>query len=67
MWASRYRADVEWSLRGRCELHDAVCGEWRASEVSSLRPCGTFSGDEKEEVLGGKRVLQTGYRYYVEP
>jgi hypothetical protein len=67
MWASRYRADVEWSLRGRCKLHDAVRGEWRASEVSPLRPCGTFSGDESEEVLGRNRVLQTSYRLYVEP
>ncbi len=39
MWASRYRADVEWSLSGRCELHDAIRGEWRASVVLPLRPC----------------------------
>ena len=57
LWASRYREDVEWSLRGRWELRDAVRGEWWASEVSPLRPCGAFSCDEREEVLGGNRVL----------
>ena len=67
MWASRYGADVEWSLGGRCELYDARCGEWRASVALPLRPCGAFIGDESEEVLGGDRVLPVGYRYYVEP
>ncbi len=57
MRASRYRADVKWSLGGRCELHDAGRGEWRASEVSLLRACGAFSDDEWEEVLGGNRVV----------
>jgi len=58
---------MEWALRGRCELHDACCGERRASEVSPLCACGAFSGDEWEEVRGGNRVVQSGYRHYVEP
>ena len=57
MWASRYRADLEWSLRGRCELHDAYRGERWASVGSPLRPCGALSGDESEEVMGGDRVI----------
>jgi hypothetical protein len=48
-------------------LHDAGRGEWRASEVSPLRACGAFSGNEWEEVLGGNRVVEIGYRHYVEP
>ena len=47
-------------------MHDAIRGEWRAFVVSPLRPCGAFSGDESQEVLDGNRVLQAGYRDYVE-
>jgi hypothetical protein len=65
MWASCYAADVERSLKGRCELHDAWRGEWRASVVLSIRSCGAFSGDESEEVMCEKPVLQAGYRHYV--
>ena len=66
MWASCYGADVEWSLRGRCELHDAGRREWLASVVLSMRSLAAFIGNEVEEVLGGDPVLQAGYRQYVE-
>ena len=50
------------------QIHDAISGERRASVGSPLRPCGAFSGDESEEVLGGDRsVLQAFYRHYIEP
>jgi hypothetical protein len=65
MWASRNGANVEWSLGGRLEFYDARPGEWRASVALPLRPCGAFSGDESEEVLGGDRILPAGYRYNV--
>ena len=58
---------MEWALRGRCELHDAMRVEWRASAVLPLRSCGAFSGDELKEVLGGDPVILAGYRHYVEP
>ncbi len=67
MRASCYGADVKRPLWGRCELHDAGCGEWRASVVLPLRPCGALGGAELEEVLGGYPILQVGYRRYVEP
>ncbi len=57
LWAFCYRSDVKWSLRGRCELHNAVRGERRAAVGPSLCPNGAFSGDESFEVLGGNRVL----------
>ena len=66
MWALCYGADVEWSLRGRCELHDAGRGEWRASVVLSMRSLAAFIGNEVEEVLGRDPVLQAGYCRYVE-
>ena len=67
MWASYYGADVKRSMWGRCELHEAGRGAWRASVFLPLRSCGAFSGDELEEVLGGYPILQVGYRQYVEP
>jgi len=67
MLASRYGADVEWSLRGRRELHYAACGERQAPVGSPLFPSGAFSRNEKEEILGGNRVLKTGYRENVKP
>ena len=66
MWASCCGADVEWSLRGRCELYDAWRGEWRASVVLPPRSPAAFIGNEVEEVLGRDPVLQAGYRQYVE-
>ncbi len=57
---------MEWTLRGRCELHDAGRGEWRASVDLPLRSLAAFIGNEVEEVLGGNPVLQAGYRQYVE-
>ena len=66
MWASCYGADVEWSLRGRCELQDAGRGEWWASVVLPLRSRGAFNSNEMEEVLSGDPVLHAGYRHYVE-
>ncbi len=57
---------MEWSLRGRCELHDAGRSEWRASVVLLMRSLASFIGNEVEEVLGRDPVLQAGYRQYVE-
>jgi hypothetical protein len=57
---------VEWSLRGRCKLHDAGRGEWRAVVDLALLSLAAFIGNEVEEVLGGDPVLQAGYRQYVE-
>ena len=48
------------------ELQDVVRGERWASVRSPLFLGGAFSGDEREEVLGGNRVFQDGNRYYVE-
>ena len=39
-------ADVKRSLWGRCELHNAGCGERWASVVLPMRPCGVFGGEE---------------------
>jgi hypothetical protein len=61
-----YGSDGEWSLRGRCELHDAWRVEWRASVVLPLRSPAAFIGNEVAEVMGRDPVLQAGYRQYVE-
>ncbi len=58
---------MKWSLRRRCELHNAVRGERRAAVGPSLCPSGALSGDEGLEVLGGNLVVKAGYRHYVEP
>ncbi len=57
---------MEWSQRGRCELHDAGRGEWRVSVVLPLRSHAAYIGNEVEEVLGRDPVLQAGYLQYVE-
>ena len=53
-------------MRGRCELHDAGRGEWRASVDLPMLSLSAFIGNEVEEVFGGEPVLQAGYRQYVE-
>ena len=65
--ASRYRVDVEWSLGGRRELHDASRGERWAAVGSPLLPSLALSGNKGEESLRGNRVLKASYRYNVEP
>ncbi len=61
LWASCYGADVEWSLRGGCELYYAGRGEWGALVVLSLRSLAACIGNKVEEVLGRGPVLQTSY------
>ncbi len=57
---------MEWTLTGRCELHDTGRGEWRASVDFPLLSLSAFVGNEVEEISGGNPVLQAGYRQYVE-
>ncbi len=67
MWASRYGADVERSLGGRRELHDATRGARWISEGSSIFPNRAVSDNKGENVFIGSRALKTGYRHNVEP
>ena len=42
---------------GRCELHNARRGEWRASVVLPLHSLAAFIGNVVEEVMGRDPVL----------
>ena len=65
--ASRYGADVEWSLGRRREMHNATRGERRTPVGSPMFPSGAFIRNEREEVLGGNLVLKASYRDNVKP
>ena len=54
-------------MGGQRESHNAARGERRAPVGSSLFPSGAFRRNEREEVLGGNRVLNAGYRDNVKP
>jgi len=58
---------MEWSLGGRRELHNDARGERRSPVGSPLFPRGALSRNEREEVLGGNRVLKVAYRDNIEP